>query len=69
MRLGVLVSLTVIWTGLVLWLAPWALVCALPWIAATLWVAWRSGWQVLRGDAEGDIESQSKKLRGFGGTG
>jgi hypothetical protein len=48
--------------------APTALLFALPWLAAIVWVAWRAGWSVLWSDHGDEFPSQSHRLRGFGGS-
>jgi hypothetical protein len=41
---------------------------ALPWIAATLWIAYRAGWHLLWSNQGREHPSQATQLRSFGGS-
>jgi hypothetical protein len=64
--------------GAILWVTlmhrdPWfigfivLLAAVLPWVAAIVWVASRSGWSSVFSQEEGAFPSQASRLRGFGG--
>ncbi len=59
-------AMTLVCVAFILWLSPVALVLALPWIVATAWLAWRSGWAVLQPDSEYG-SPQNELLAGFRG--
>ena len=44
------------------------LAAGLPWIAATLWLAWKVGWSILWSRPDGKaFPNQAHQLRSFGG--
>ena len=63
-RLALTVSLAVC-LGFVSWLSPLALLFALSWIAAVVWVGWRAGWELLRSENGEEFPKQASMLRGF----
>ena len=65
MRVPVLI-LTLVLLGMAIRFVPFALLFALPWIAATIGVAWRAGWRVLWSENGHAYPSQADQLRAFG---
>jgi hypothetical protein len=63
-RLALAVSVAIC-IGLVIWLSPLALLFALPWIAAVVWVGWRAGWELLLSENGEEFPKQASALRGF----